>query len=85
MQRLHFLCLSLLLYLLPFSAISQEASAESPTLNVAIGFRLGLLMDPNLESSFEVTKEKILQYGIDEVRIYGGGNAITYRYLGCLD
>ncbi|MBD0778647.1 hypothetical protein HPE56_12660 [Maribacter sp. ANRC-HE7] len=49
--------------------------------NLAVGFRLGLLMDPTLEGNFEMTKKKILEYDVDEVRIYGGGNAITYKYI----
>lgn len=60
---------------------TYQVIAEAAKLNLAIGFRLGLLLDPKLEESFVLTKKKILQYGIDEVRIYGGGNATAYKYL----
>lgn len=82
-HRTLFLFLITLLLILTFSSCSHDTKTErkSPNLNLAIGFRLGLLMDPALENSFAITKTKILEYGIDEVRIYGGGNAITYKYL----
>lgn len=73
-------CLILGLIIWQGSAVAQSSGENTQRLNLAVGFRLGLLMDPNLAESFELTKKKIIEYGIDEVRIYGG-NAITYKYL----
>ncbi|WP_047245498.1 hypothetical protein [Maribacter thermophilus] len=71
----------LLLFILALVLRVTGQTKEEKKYNLAIGFRLGLLMDPALEGYFEMTKKKILEYDVDEVRIYGGGNAITYKYL----
>jgi len=68
-----------LLLIFQFSINAQ--SHNDSTLNLAIGFRVGLLINPDLKENFELTKQKIIEYGINEVRIYGGGNAIAYKYL----
>ncbi|SIT08481.1 hypothetical protein SAMN05421766_10937 [Zobellia uliginosa] len=81
MLKVKALATLIVLSMLGTSLQGQKDADKRSGLDLAIGFRLGLLMDPQLEASLEMTRQKILQYGVREVRIYGGGNAIAYKYL----